>query len=257
MSSLPTEKHPFAVEAFVLRHYDYSDHDRIVVLFTREFGLLRAIAKGLRRPNSKMAGRLELLRCNQFLLKRGRSLHRIEQCDTVRHFPGVYQDYDRLMVALAVGDLVSTFCQEMDPHPELYQALSIFMAHLGEENEPLIALLTFELYFLGVMGYAQDFSYCQNCGHPFGSEDRHVFHLHHGSLLCSDCNPGTLVQHMPRAVGQILSWIQAEEELPREHPNLPKALARAHFALRSFFEHIAEKEIKALHFVIPATAATR
>ena len=48
--------------------------DRIFTLFTLERGKLDAVAKGVRRPRSHFAGRLEFLNECDFLMHRGRSL---------------------------------------------------------------------------------------------------------------------------------------------------------------------------------------
>src|SRR5688500_7655636 len=46
-------------EAIVIKSYSLSEADRIVVFFTREFGLVRGVAKGAKRLQSKFGSMLE------------------------------------------------------------------------------------------------------------------------------------------------------------------------------------------------------
>ena len=71
------------VHAIVLRHADWGEADRLVTLFTREQGKLRAVAKGARKITSRKAGHLEPFTHVKLQLARGRSLFIVTQADTV------------------------------------------------------------------------------------------------------------------------------------------------------------------------------
>src|SRR5437660_1481476 len=79
----------YKTEAIVLRQQALGEADRIVTLFTREYGKLRAAAKGIRRPASRLGGRLEPFTHARLLLARGRTLDVIAQAEIVGAFAGV------------------------------------------------------------------------------------------------------------------------------------------------------------------------
>src|ERR671934_2709485 len=79
----------YRAEAIVLKGMDLGEADRIVTLYTRYFGKLRAIAKGARRPTSRLAGHVEPLAHATFQLAKGRELDVITQAETRETYRGL------------------------------------------------------------------------------------------------------------------------------------------------------------------------
>ncbi len=78
-----SEARSFRVEAVVLRHSDWGEADRLLTLYTRERGKVRAIAKGARRIRSRKAGHLEPFTRVTLQLAKGRDLLIVTQADTL------------------------------------------------------------------------------------------------------------------------------------------------------------------------------
>ena len=78
----------FKTEAIVLRTIRYGEADRILHLYTREYGRLGAIAKGVRKPKSRFGGRLEpFFRLNLVLHRSRGDLHTVTSAETIEGFP--------------------------------------------------------------------------------------------------------------------------------------------------------------------------
>ena len=86
-------------KGIVLRSIRYSEADRILDLYTRDAGLVSAIAKGIRRTKSRFGARLEPLSCVDFVAYHGRSLDTVTQAETLRSFHGVREDLARFETA--------------------------------------------------------------------------------------------------------------------------------------------------------------
>lgn len=262
MSSLPPNRHPFEVEALQLRSYPYSESDLIVVLFTREYGLLRAIARGVRKPRSRMAGLISPLRCNQLLLKRGRNLHGISQAESRHAFSGLQQDYDRLMTGMAIGELVSLFCQEEDAQPELYDVLLTTLFQLNGARYPREHLLWFLLYFLAHQGYYQDWQQCQVCAHRFSQTDARFQNVREGGLRCQPCRRGPEHRPLNAAQGAALLALQAA---PRPQPEVladfdlqlsDREVNGLIWNLQQLLQQLVGHELKAFAFLYPQSLST-
>src|SRR5512137_2502834 len=78
-----TGQRSFRVEAVVLRHSDWGEADRLLTLYTRERGKVRALAKGARRIRSRKAGHLEPFTRVTLQLAKGRDLLIVSQADTL------------------------------------------------------------------------------------------------------------------------------------------------------------------------------
>jgi DNA repair protein RecO (recombination protein O) len=100
------------VEAVVLRHTDWGEADRLLVLYTREAGKLRAIAKGARRLRSRKAGHLEPFTRVTLMLARGRDLWIVTQAQTVNAYLPLREDLLRTSYAIYVMELLDRFTYE-------------------------------------------------------------------------------------------------------------------------------------------------
>jgi len=250
MSNSPQNTPSFNVEAIQLRLYPYGDYDQIVVFLSRELGLLRGIAKGARRPKSRIGGSLAPLRCNHVQLHRGKSLHRVGQIQGLYSFPRLQRDYDRLMCGLVAAELISIFAPEEDPQPELYDAMLLTLESLNHSETPRATLLWFLLYFLENQGYAQDLQACQVCELEFRERDYRFFDLGAGGLLCEDCKSGPQHRYLKDLQTDALLQLQAARQ-PQEYPLADSLMIQTLALFHQLFENLAEKRLKTFAFLYP------
>ncbi|WP_066376408.1 MULTISPECIES: DNA repair protein RecO [unclassified Anabaena] len=128
------------------------ESDRIVTILTREFGLIRAVAPGARKPHSSLGGRSGMFVVNELLIAKGRSLDKITQAQTVKTYPGLTQDLGKLAASQYLAEIV--LCQALSEHPqaELYellnQHLQLLEAVPSTEPSSIIACLAHAVFYL-------------------------------------------------------------------------------------------------------------
>ena len=89
--------------AFVVRTYDFGEADRVVVLLTRHHGLVRSVAKGVRKSRSRFGSRIQPFVDIDVQLYPGRNLATITAADTVAYFAGrIIEDFDRYAAGCAI-----------------------------------------------------------------------------------------------------------------------------------------------------------
>ena len=81
-----------------LKGIPIGENDRLVTILTREYGLIRAIVPGARKPNSSLGGRSALFVVNNLLIVKGRSLDKITQAQTVITYKKSIGDLGKLAV---------------------------------------------------------------------------------------------------------------------------------------------------------------
>lgn len=241
------------VTAIVLRHHPMKEADKILVLATREEGLKRVVAKGLRKGTSRVGGRLEPLRESQILLARGRAMDIVTQVDSLRTFAGVSSDYDALAAGLAAAELLLAFLAEGDPQPEIYDLFATLLGELcqqsGQGEAARLLLVVFELQLLVLLGYQPALDACQACDRPLTSpSDAHGLHIKGGGVICSHCQglvSGRVHRFAPGA-WQLLDGLQALALAHwREVVTTPEAVANCLQILAEYLAFRAEKELKA------------
>src|SRR4051795_1547234 len=110
-------------EAIVIRTYKLGEADRIVVLFTRERGKVRAVAKGVRKTTSRFGGRLEPIRHVALQLYEGRELDTVTQAESLDTFASIREDLDRIGRAMGMLEAVEQISQDREPHRRVFELL--------------------------------------------------------------------------------------------------------------------------------------
>jgi len=181
-------------EAVVLRTWKLGEADRIVVLFTRGRGKVRAVAKGVRRTKSRFGARLEPTGHVALQLYEGRELDIVTQVESLENLSSLRDDLDRLTRATALLEGVDAIAQERHPDHRLYGMLVGALRTLAERDHPLV-VPGFFLKLLAHEGFQPRVDACVTCETEEGLV---AFDLDEGGLLCAEHRRGVGVS--PEAV---------------------------------------------------------
>jgi DNA repair protein RecO (recombination protein O) len=182
----------YSDEAIVLRTRKLAEADRIITLLTRQHGVVRAVARGVRRTSSKFGSRLEPFTHVDLQLAVGRNLDTVTQAVTRDPFgAAISADYDRYTAASVMLETSEHLvAEEREPSVQQYLLLvGGLRAMTSGERRPGDVLDSFLLRSLAVAGYAPSFDACARCG----LEGPHrSFNPAHGGMLCPGCRlPGS------------------------------------------------------------------
>ena len=178
----------YSDEAIVLRTHKLAEADRIITLL----GVVRAVAKGVRRTTSRFGSRLEPFTHVDLQLAVGRNLDMITQAETRAPYGAVISaDYDRYTAGSVMLETAERLVsEERQPSPQQYLLLvGALRAMAAAEHRSTDVLDSFLLRSLSVAGYAPSFSACASCG----LEGPHrAFSPAAGGSLCPSCRvPGS------------------------------------------------------------------
>src|SRR5258706_13992290 len=127
----------YSTEAIILKRTDLGEADRIVTLFTPSKGKYHAIAKGTRRPVSKLAGHLELLSRSQLQMALGRNLDIITQAEGRENFLHLRGELWHMTCGFYLAELVDRFVEDSTPHREIYVLLLVILLYLEADANDL------------------------------------------------------------------------------------------------------------------------
>lgn len=175
----------YKTSAVVLRGRAYGEADKILTLFSTQRGKMDAIAKGVRRTKSHLAGRLEI--ANEVLLgmHRGRNLDVIVSADPESANWQHLVRPDRFAAAGVVLELVDGFCEPDLPLPDVYALLTAALRAIGKSEEPLNLLPRFSLRLLDSLGLAPPLETCVHCGKAIDGEV--WLDAEQGGFACAQC----------------------------------------------------------------------
>ena len=181
----------YVTEAINLKSYNLNDADKIIVMYSKENGLIKGVAKGIKKPKSKLGARMDLLVANSLQLLKGRSMDTIVQAQTVNNFRKSREDFDKLMLSSYISELVMNFGEGSESASKeiyelLYKALNR-ISDSAEKKDALIAVIKFQLKILLVMGFCVELDTCLCCREQVLDEEMY-FSSKMGGILCKECN---------------------------------------------------------------------
>jgi DNA repair protein RecO (recombination protein O) len=218
---MPSRERSIRVEAIVLRHSDWGEADRLLGLYTRELGKLRAIAKGVRKPRSRKAGHLEPFTRVGLLLAKGRDMWIVTQAETVDAHLSLREDLERVGYASYAVELLDRFTYEEGENQALYRLLADTLARLDTEPEPGLPIHYYEIRLLDLLGFRPQLFSCTNCGREIQPEDQY-FSASLGGVLCPRCGAVSDGAHPISMIAlKYLRHFQRSTypEAARAHPN--------------------------------------
>lgn len=193
-------------KAVVIRTHDFGEADRVIVLLTRGHGLVRGVAKGVRRSRSRFGSRLQLFVELDVQLYPGRNLATITGADTVRYFgSGIIEDYVRYTAACAVLETAGRLAVvEQGDDPWLFDAVVATLARIQHDPHPEPVLDAFLLQAMRHAGWAPSLFYCAQCNAPGPHK---AFHPWAGGAVCTNCRPSGSAEIPPETLH--LMWLLA------------------------------------------------
>ncbi len=179
-------------ESIVLRNYNLSEADRIVVFFTRRHGIIRGVAKGAKRLKSKFGSMLEPFSTVQiaFFQKEDRELVSIQDIELARSRFESACDPEYLGTFSYLADLLMAIVPPHDPSETTYRMTAACLDVSAAGYGQLSALrLYFELWLLKLSGYLPVWTSCSKCSSVLNN-DEPTWLLTDFHLICSSCRPG-------------------------------------------------------------------
>lgn len=245
--------------ALCIRHWDWSETSQTVSLFTRDHGLVRAIAKGAKRPGSPFSGGLELLTIGDagLVIKPSTELALLTEWDLTEIFPSLRTDLARQHAGLYAADLLQRMVTDRDPHPELFDAAAALLRALDAQGEPA-SLLRFQLAALTSTGYRPVLDRDVRSGGELDPGAPLAFSPSLGGVTSestrrdSSSNTEELWRVRPATIIALRALDSASPK--EEHATTPADIDRANRLLAAYIRHLIGIDTPTLGLVFPDLA---
>lgn len=173
-------------DAIVIGIMNIDESDRLLTLLSQEHGVIRAYARGAKKPGGRLCGGTELLCYSRFALFTHKGRCTVDSADSNNQFFGIRQDIEKLSLASYLCEL----CADTSPcsRAEAQLPLILNCMYFLESGKRSLAFIkaVYELRQISLSGYMPNLVACSVCG-SFESERFHFYHQT-GQLICSGCD---------------------------------------------------------------------
>ncbi len=238
-------------DAVVLRHSDWGEADRLLTLYTRELGKVRAIAKGARKMTSRKAGHIEPFTHVKLQLAKGRDLFIVTQAETVDSYQPLREDLTKIGYAAYVIELLDRFVPDEEiAVPSLFRLLTETLSRLAAAPESWLPVRYYEMRLLDFLGFRPQLFECANCGREILPQDQ-FFSFSAGGVICPRCGEGlTGLQKISIEALKYLRHFQRStyREASRAHPEADTQ-KEVETLMQGYFTHLLERQLNTPGFI--------
>lgn len=241
--------HVYQTEVFILKRIDFGEADRLVTLYTPLYGKIRAIAKGVRRPLSRLAGQVELFTHSSLLIASGRNLDIITQGQIINSFTKLRGDLPRATYGYYLAELVDRLVADDIENQRIFRLLLDTYKRLNEGATDELLIRYFEIHLLDYLGYRPAFYECAGCGVGL-TPVTNGFLPAAGGALCPTCTGRIAARPLSLTGLKVLRLLQSSAygSLPRLLLS-SEVLTELEALLQQYIRYYLEKDLKSLDFL--------
>jgi len=218
-------------EAVVLRKLDFSEHSQVLVLFGRQSGKVRAIAKGIKRSTrARFAPAIDLLDVGRIVVsgaaRQQQQLAVLTEWKQILGLIELRRSLAGLYAAQYAAAITGQLTEDWDPHPPVYDALLELLKGLADGAAPLAEVLRYQCTLLTHIGSMPRLDVCVGCGCVPNSQQMLHFSSLDGGLVCRDCE--STRSEKRQLTGGVLEWMVSQRG---DHRALPEAVLTVDYHL--------------------------
>jgi DNA repair protein RecO (recombination protein O) len=241
----------YRTSGIVLSRFELGEADRVVTLLTPDDGKLKAIAKGVRRPGSRIGGAVEPFAELELVLVRGRTFDVITQVSVGHAWLALRDRLETAATAWYVGELAERAVEERAFAYPVYAGLRRAYQLLDDGMDPGRVARWFETTLADVLGVRPEVERCAECDAALEEDERFRWAPGLGGVVCGR-HPVGVDGSMPLSLAA-LKLLRAYRRLDIEALAAlrlrPEVEAEVEAAMRRFMRHALEREARSLAFL--------
>lgn len=241
----------YRTSAIVLSRFDLGEADRVLTLLTPEDGKLKAVAKGVRRPGSRIGGAVEPFAELELLLVRGRTFDVITQASVGHAWLALRDRLESAATAWYVGELAERAVEERAYAYPVYALLKRAYQLLDDGMAPGRVARWFETDLADALGVRPEVERCVECDRPLEEGERFRWVPSLGGVLC-ERHPGPPAEVVGLSL-DALKLLRAYRRLDIEAIaglRLPAAVENeVEAVMRRFMRQALERDARSLAFL--------
>ena len=186
----------FPTKAIIINRKNWREADRLVSVYTPDYGRLLLVARGASKLNSKLAAHLEPITIAQLLVVRGRGMDYVGSAIMIESFRFIKEDLNKLYFAGRALDFFNRITKEGEKDNVLFNWLEKWLINLNEaqgdkdlnKNNGRFRLLLFYWRLLALLGYSLNLDSCVVCRKKIIEGNRNRLDFIRGGILCPACD---------------------------------------------------------------------
>ncbi len=173
-------------KGIVIKTSDFADSDKIVTIFSSDFGLIKARVRGVKKKGAKLAFAVQPFALVEFLLIKKGDFYSVINATSIDQFFGITNDFDDYILMLACLEVCGKTVKENDPQNDLFLLLiECLKAVCYDGSNAMSVFIKFMIEAMKILGFAIQIHNCACCGNSLSSV--RGFSFEYNGIICGKC----------------------------------------------------------------------
>ncbi len=143
----------YKTPGIILKRFDYQETDRVLTIYSKYYGKITCLAKGVRRVTSRKRGNIEpFTLANLFLLSR-RGFDILTEADAVTSYPDISKQLKKTFWGWEMCELVDQLTPYEQENQQVFDLLKNYLKKLEKEKESSELIHQFKIRLLEILGF--------------------------------------------------------------------------------------------------------
>lgn len=176
-------------KGFILKETERGEADKVLTVFSRDFGRIEVLAKAVRKMQSKLRGNVPLFSISEIGFINGRSYKTLTDAALLSDFSNLKKNLEKLEIAYGIVDVFVRLVQPPQRDKRIWDLLKEVFSHLNSRQLSVEALPIIHSYFLwrllAILGYQPELYFCLDCRKRL--EQENLGFSAKGGVICESC----------------------------------------------------------------------
>ncbi len=145
--------HSYSGEGIVLGRRNFGEADRILSVYTKNYGRISLMAKGTRRPSSRKRGHIEIFNLVKFQAVAGNGIDLMTEAEVVEDFAMFRKSLKKVSLAYYLMEVIGKITHEQESNVDLFNLILDNLSKLKVTKKLKELRLDFISKLLVLMGY--------------------------------------------------------------------------------------------------------
>lgn len=236
----------YQTKAILLAVRNWGEADKMVTLFSREYGKISAIAYGARRTKSHLAGGMQTFMQIDVSLTPGKGLDYIKQYEMINTFRSMRESLTSMAYGAFIVELTAELCPERQPEPLVFDLLENVFTLFSVRN-PRVVVLAGAWQLMALTGFFPEYKNCTICGHPLIFPA--YFSSAAGGAVCNSCRTSESLSFSDEAAEFLDKLLGLDWQNPGHFTVSGSALSEIETLLIHYLTYHLDKPLKSLNFI--------
>lgn len=235
----------YKTKGIIIRRKNFGETDRLLTIYTKEYGKIRVVAKGVRKTLSKLGGHLELFYQVNLMLAEGKNLDIITGVEVINNFKNIRGDKYLINNAYYISEIIDLAVHEESEIPEIYELLIEILSSFDKNDS---TLSYFELKLVSILGHVPEIFSCVVCKKEL-SYNHHRFSYAKGGIICQKCANLEINKISPETIKIMRLIIGKNLQFIKKIKIDTNILQELRLVNREMLDYIIEKDINSRRFL--------